>query len=365
MFTHFSHSSQCNYNRILLVQFGTVRDIIRTLPIINILRFRYPNAKIAWLATPEMINFLNHYDIADRIIVAKPGWYKKLCEVTKLRKKLQSYAPDLCLDLQGDLSSGLATRLSGCGKRIAINGTRSRLFGKSKKPGHVEHHLAKRLRLLETLGVAGASIDYNLPEIPLERREVGWVVRDLGLESTPFAMLGLGVQSHSTHWEIDRYVQVAEHLWHTHHLPTVAIWQNVQEKRIAERIVAESGGMVAPAPTLSAIPLVALARRASVFVGTDSDFLHISAAVGTPCIGVFFDENARRDAPHCGNFQAIMAVVGESRWIRRGNNTETSPVRIDNYTYDVIQVCNACDDILRPELVQKQKSLPEKHLAGV
>jgi len=265
--------------------------------------------------------------------------------------------------LQGDLSSGLATKLTGNNKRISINGTRGRLFGKSKKREPIEHHLEKRLHLLESLDVVGASINYDLPEILLERREVAWVLGKLGLESTPFAMLGVGVQSNSNDWEIDRYVQVAEHLWQTHNLPTVVAWQNTREKWVAEKIVAEAGGMVALVPTLLAIPLVALARRTSLFVGTDNDFLHIAVAVGTPCIGVFCDENLQNDAPYCNNFRAIRATMDEPQWKRRDVNTGASPVRIDNYTYDVLQVCNACDDILRPESIQKP--LPEKHLVGV
>ena len=388
LLTHFSHSAQfqrwCHQrNNILLVQFGTVRDIIRTLPIVNILRLRFPHAKIAWLASPEMIDFLNSYNIADRLIVAKPSWYKKFCEIKTLRKKLQSFAPDLCLDLQGDLSSAFAAKLSGSGQCLSVNGTKRRLFGRSKKTESLEHPLEKRLKLLETLDIAGASIDYNLPEIPLERREVGWVMRDLGLDSTPFAMFSIGVQSNSSHvatsaitWEIDRYVQVAEHLWHTHHLPVAAVWRTAQEKRIAEKIVAEAGGMVALAPILSAIQLAALARRTSVFVGVatsamtpHSDFLHIAAAVGAPCIGVFCDENARRDAPCCDNFQAIMVQAGGSRWNgraggangctggtkRRGHPPGASPVRIDNYTYDVIEVCHACDGILQPVMPPAQQ----------
>jgi len=322
-----------------------------------------------------MIDFLNSYNIADHLIVAKPGWYKKFCEIKTLRKKLRSFAPNLCLDLHGDLPSGFASKLSGSGKHLSVNGKKRRLFGRSKITEYSEQPLEKCLKLLETLGVAGASIDYHLPEIPLERREAGWVLGNLGLESTPFAMLGVGVQSCSNYsatiatsitgrssgWDIDRYVQVAEHLWYTHNLPTVVTWQGAQEKLIAEKIEDESGGMVALVPVnatsattsatpLSAIPFAVLARRTSVFVGTDNDFLHLAAAVGAPCIGVFCDENTRRNAPRCSNLHAIMAQAGGQRWKRRGVKTGAPPVRIDNYTYDVIQVCNACDDILQPEI---------------
>lgn len=356
MFARFSRFSECQ--RILLVQSGTVRDIIRMLPIINILRIRFPRAKIAWFATSEMIDFLNSYNIADRIILAKSGWHKKIYEIKTLRKRLLAFAPDLCLDFQGDVASGLAARLSGSRKQLAINGVTGRIFKKSKNLRQSEHFLEKRLQLLEMLNVAGASIDYDLPEIPGERLTADWIVHELALDSTPFAMLGVGVQSNSTYWEINRYVQVAEHLSLTLHLPTVVTWQSERERRMAEKIVAEAGGMVASAPALSMMQFAALSRRASVYIGADNDFLHVAAAVGTPCIGVFGDENSHRDAPCCDNFQWVQAHVGESLRTGRGNHAGTTPVRIDNYTYDVIRVCNACDEILRPEPVRE--SLPER-----
>jgi len=352
LFTHFSHSSQ--FNRILLIQFGKIRDTTRTLPIINILQTRFPRAKIAWLATQEMIDFANSYNIVNHLMLAKPGWYKRLSEINTLRKRLRSFSPDLCLDLQGDVASGLAMKLSGCRKRISISGARNRFFGKPKSVQQPEHLLEKRLLLLETLDVAGASIDYELPEIGTERRVVDWLARELGLESAPFAMLGVAVQSNSSYWEIDRYVQVAEHLRCNLGLPTVVTWQSAGERRIADKIVAESGGMAILTPALSAIQFAALARRSSIYVGGDNDFLHVAAAVGTPCIGIFCDENSRFDTPQCNNFQYVQAQSGVTRQNRRGTYAGNDPIRIDNYTYDVIRVCNACDDILRPEPLHEE-----------
>ncbi|MCL2624378.1 MAG: hypothetical protein FWD31_12010 [Planctomycetaceae bacterium] len=334
------------------------------MPIINILRTRYPYAKIAWLSSSEMIEFLNRYDIADRLSIAKPGWYKKLSEIQALRKRLLSFEPDLCLDLQGDLASALAVKLSGCRKQISVHGTRSRLFGKSTTLRQAtECQREKRLHLLETLGVAGASIDYHLPEIPGERRAVDGMVRELDLESTPFAMLGVGVQSNSSYWEVGRYVQVAEHLGRRLRLPTIVTWQSERERQIAEKIVAESGDMIAMAPALSAIQFAALARRTSIFVGGDNDFLHLATAVGASCIGVFCGDRSRHDVPHCNNFQLVQAQSGETRHNRRGANRENDPIRIDNYTYDVIRVCNACDDILQPESIPE--SLPDRQPVGI
>ena len=339
MFAHFSSSHQ--FRRILLIQFGTVSDIIHTLPIVNILRFRFPAAKIAWLASPEMIEFLNSYNIADRIILAKPGWYKRLYETNVLRNRLSAFSPDLCLDFHGDIPSGLAIRLSGNGKRLSI----------SESATHLSH-LEKRLAMLEELDIAGASIDYEFPEIGYERHTVAWVAHELGMESAPFAMIGVGVQSNTNHWERNRYVQVAEHLSDTHGLHTLVAWQNDREKRLAEKVVAESGGKVALTPSLTAVQFVALARRAKIYVGTDNDFLLIAAALGIPCVGVLCDEISLENRSYSNNFQWVKVGSDETQRNRRGIN----PIRIDNYTYDVLQVCKACDDILQQKQPYEEKN---------
>ena len=356
MFTRFSRFSQ--FNRILLIQFGTVRDTLRTLPIINALRTRFPRVKIAWLAAPEMMEFANCYHMADHLILARPGWYKNLNGFDTLRHRLKAFAPDLCLDLQGNMASELAMKLSGCRKRVSVGGRRSRFFGMSKKTPSADHESAKRQHLLETLDVAGACLDYELPEIGSERRVVDGLARVLGLESAPFAMLGFAVQSNSSYWEIDRYVQVAEHLRCNLGLPTVVSWQSEREKLMADKIVAESGGMAALSPLLSEVQFAAIARRSSIYVGGDNDFLHIAAAVGTPCIGVYCEDDSQYDAPYCRNFHYVQAQSGKTRRPKRGSeqcvNEANDPIRIDNYTYDVIRVCNACDDILRPEPVREE-----------
>ena len=343
-----SFSKQPVPRNILLIQFGTIKDVVRALPLINILRMRYPFAKITWFATAEMIDFLNNYHLVDRIILAKPGWHKSLSEIKALRRRFRNIAPDLCLDLQGNLISHFAAQLSGCRKRHSVNLSSARIFSKTKGLNQIaKSALQQQLRLLESLDIAGASTDYDLPVIPVEGHTVGWIVRELGLESAPFAILGIGVQSNSTYWETNRYVQVARHLSRELDLPTILHWQNEQERELAETIIAESGGMVTLAPAISPTQFAALARCAKVYVGVDNDSLHIAAATGIPTIGVFRDAKSQWDGPECENFQWVQAQGTPSR-VPFGESFENDPIQIDNYTYDVIEVCNACDEILRP-----------------
>jgi len=72
---------------------------------------------------------------------------------------------------------------------------------------------------------------------------------------------------------------------------------------------------------------------------------------------VFCDPESQWDAPCCDNFQWVPAQTSGLFRDHDGKICEAVPVRVDNYTYDVIRVCNACDEILRPVA---ETSLPER-----
>jgi ADP-heptose:LPS heptosyltransferase len=343
--------------RILIVEFGTVRDVLRTLPIINILRIRFPLAKIAWFVNHERLDFLSGYQVVDRLIIAKASWYAKFSEAKMLRRRLQAFAPDFCLDLHGTWQSGFASWLSGSRRRISFTDKSLQIGGRLftnpwinpfvniKVPVRSRHELEKRLQLLDVFDVAESSIDYDLPENPNEKKIAAEIRQEFGLDSTPFALLGVSEENSGTSWDFDRYVRVARHLGNVLDMPTLVVYQNEQEKQVAENVVGESGEMVFLSPTLSAIQFTALARRASIYVGSDSDFLHIAAAVGTPTIGIFRTIQSQYNSPYCDNFQLVRADAAENYW--RNLHSQNSSFQTLNDLPDVAKVCDACDEILQ------------------
>ncbi|MDR1384179.1 MAG: hypothetical protein LBJ67_10095 [Planctomycetaceae bacterium] len=347
--------------RILIIEFGTVRNVLRTLPVINILRVRFPLAEIAWLVNQEMLDFLSSYQIVDRLIIAKTSWYTKFCETKILRRRLQTFAPDFCLDLHGTWQSGFASWLSGSRKRISFADNSLQIgkrlftnpflnpFANIKVPTRSRHELEKRLQLLDIFDVAESSIDYDLPKISSEKKIAADIRREFGLDSTLFSLLGIGKKNDGTSWDFNQYVHIARHLGDVLNIPTLVVYQNEQEKQVAESVVEESGEMVFLSPTVSVTQFTALARHASIYVGSDSDFLHIAAAVGTPTIGVFQTMDSRYDSPYCDNFQLIRADDAENDW--RNLHSQNSSFPLVDDLPDVIKVCDACDEILQPSVV--------------
>ena len=56
------------FRKILLIKLSAVGDVVHTLPVLNKLRRRYPNAQIDWLVTPAIGELLRHHPALNSVI---------------------------------------------------------------------------------------------------------------------------------------------------------------------------------------------------------------------------------------------------------------------------------------------------------
>jgi len=82
--------------RILIVKPSAIGDIVHTLPVLNLLRKRFPAAHIAWLVTPTCRGILDgHPQLNEIIPFERKRWTRSLA----LMKTLRRGKFDLVLDL--------------------------------------------------------------------------------------------------------------------------------------------------------------------------------------------------------------------------------------------------------------------------
>ena len=91
---------------------------------------------------------------------------------------------------------------------------------------------------------------------------------------------------------------MARHLGERWHLPTLVVWAGPAERAMAEQIAGAGGATAQVAPPTTLPELAALARRARLFIGSDTGPLHLAAAVGTPCVGLYGPWPAARHGPY-------------------------------------------------------------------
>ena len=143
---------------ILIIKPGSFGDIIHALPCAAALRTHLPKAHITWLVDERWQPLLvDNPDINETVVFPRQqfrGLGGKLRSIP-WALQLKRLQPDLVIDLQGLLRSGLMARMSGCPRILGLADSRegAHFFYSEVTPVFPNEHSVRRyLRTLETLG---------------------------------------------------------------------------------------------------------------------------------------------------------------------------------------------------------------------
>jgi ADP-heptose:LPS heptosyltransferase len=203
-----------------------------------------------------------------------------------------------------------------------------------------DHVVDAFLEMLQPLGIDTPHAEFQIPDDPSAHARVAeFLERELAGRRP--AMIVPFASWHSKTWPIERYAEVVMHLGRGHGLRGVVTWYAQHERRAAAELVASSEGHAVMAPRTSLLDLAALARRAALFVGPDTGLMHLAAAVGTPCVGLFGPTRIDRSGPYGENHVPLQAYYqpGTRRQRRQADNLAMQAIDADS-------VCRACDQAL-------------------
>jgi heptosyltransferase-1 len=283
---------------ILIVRLGALGDILHAVPAAAALRQAFPHARIDWLVDAKHRAILDLVPVVDRVVVLERATPAGWVDVTR---RLRAGRYDVALDFQGLMKSAILSRASGAPRVLGFSvwhlrekGARP-FYSESLDPstdGGAAHVIHKNLRLLETLGIRDAAIEFPL-------RDVASVACDEILSRAaggPIALLNPGAAWPNKRWYSDRFGELASFLSDVRGLMPFVLW-GPGERAIAEAVVESSGGVAQLAPETSLPDLVGICRRASLMVSGDTGPLHIAAAVGTPIVSIFGPTDPARNGP--------------------------------------------------------------------
>ena len=97
-------------------------------------------------------------------------------------------------------------------------------------------------------------------------------------------------------WRPERFGALAGHLRDRHGLVSVVAW-GPGERALADSVVRASDGAARCAPATGLGDLIAVIRRAALFVAGDTGPLQIAAALGTPIVSLFGPTSPARNGP--------------------------------------------------------------------
>lgn len=301
--------------RLLIVRLSAMGDVIHTLPAAQALRNAFPDAMIGWLIEERWAELLcapgsarrgprsPERPLADWVhTVSLRGWRKSLSKLSTLEQiarvwnDVRATRYQAAIDLQGAIRSAVLARWSGA--PVIYGAAQPREAPASlwyTRPVIVRgtHVSEQNLSLAEA--VVGEKVTPAAIELPRDsaaEEKIGKRLHDAGIHE--FAILNPGAGWGAKRWPVERYGQVARAL----------VGCGVQgiinygpgEEGLAREAEAASQGAATALPC-SVSELIALTRRARLFVGGDTGPLHLAAALQVPVVAIFGPTDPARNGP--------------------------------------------------------------------
>jgi len=143
--------------------------------------------------------------------------------------------------------------------------------------------------------VAGQPLEYVEPPFPLDPLREAWAEKFIAqFGGKSFAILNPGAGWGAKCWPTESFGAVACALAQRN--VAVVVNHGPGEEELAEAVRESSGGVAFPLKC-SVGELIALTRRASVFIGGDTGPMHLAAALRIPVVALFGPTRPERNGP--------------------------------------------------------------------
>jgi heptosyltransferase-1 len=302
--------------RLLIVRLSAMGDVIHTLPAVQALRAELPHTHIGWLIEERWAELLcaatspprgprsAQRPLVDEVhIVSLKDWGKSafsistLQRVAKLWNDIRESRYDVAVDLQGALRSAVLARLSGA---PAIYGAAE----PRESPASIWYTrkvIARGRHVIEqNFSIARAVFEQRMeipsPELPCDPESEASIDRRLAeMGVGQFVILNPGAGWGAKRWPAQRYGEVARKL-SCRGLRSVVNYGPGEEQLASAVEKASKGTAQAMSCTIS--ELIALTRRAQLFIGGDTGPLHLAAALRIPVVGIYGPTDPARNGPY-------------------------------------------------------------------
>jgi heptosyltransferase-3 len=271
--------------RILLVRTDRIGDVVLSLPMLPLLKKRFPHASITVMVRPYTRELVEGHSCVNDVIL----WdeFKGLSEYVSILKQRKF---DIAILPYPRFNLALIIFLAGIPMRVGT-GYRwySFLFNKriyEHRKDAKRHEVEYNLNLLTTIDIVPEerpAFEFAITE--RSKKSVDTVLESDGMKK--FAILHAGSGGSARDWSIDRFAQLADVLQSELKL-SVVLTGGVTEQGLVDSLAAKMRTKpVNYAGKFSLQELAALFRRAEVFVSNSTGPLHIASMVGTPVVAFY------------------------------------------------------------------------------
>jgi len=299
---------------LLVVRLGSMGDVIHTIPAVAALRSAFPEMQIGWVVEQRWTEVLcakgaplsgprdRSRPLVDLVhTVDTKLWRKSPLSadtrnaVMNVRRELRDQRYEIAVDFQGALKSAVMARLARARTIVGMKNPR-------EQPARIFY-----TRDIEVAGTHIVDQNHSLAEAVAERplpNCASMLPEDDQAETSAaklvspgerVAILNPGAGWGAKQWPPERYGEVARALAKLAITPLVNFGPG--EEQLASTAVSTSNGVARPI-SCSLGELIALTRRARLFIGGDTGPMHLAAALQVPVIAIFGPTDPARNGPY-------------------------------------------------------------------
>lgn len=290
--------------KILILKPSSLGDVVQALPVLRLLKLRFPQARMAWWLESSLVPLLEGDPDLDQVIpferraLAKWSGLKKLaCSVQAMR----SERFDWILDLQSLARSAAVSWLANGAFTVGLEDRRegaAALHDVSiPRRSPATHAVDWYLDVLRFLQVPVHDDFVWLPERPEIARQVAlkWPVH-----GRDWVCLQPGARWLNKRWPLESFEMLIRELQRKRPDVGFAILGSKEDMDLGSQLAArfDSSSVLDLTGRTSLLEMVEWLRICRVMVTNDTGPMHVAAALGKPVVGLFGPTDPRRTGPY-------------------------------------------------------------------
>lgn len=297
------------FERILLVKPSSLGDVVHALPVLHLLRERFPSARIDWVIGSAFAPLLRDHPGVSRLVefdrkrygnmLKRPGAGREFAAwIAALRR--EGY--DCVIDLQGLFRSGFITRATGAAVRIGFADARegARWCYTHALPGAAAaaHAVDRNLQVASLLGVEIDRPRFPLPIAEEAARSVRALLSRDGSDPAEVISLVPGARWDTKRWSPDRFGRLADELAASTGL-RIALLGGPDEIETCGAVADAASVPVANLAGKTNLPQLAAAiAQSSLVICHDSAAAHLAVALERPLVCITGPTDPARTGPY-------------------------------------------------------------------
>ncbi len=312
---------QLDARNICVIKPSALGDVVQTLPLLPVLRERFPQAKISWVINRSLANLLElHPDIDELIRFDRHGerssWMQTL-------RDLRQRQFDLVFDMQGLLRTAVMSMTTRAPVRVGLEtareGARFACHVTIPDSGKLVPAHLRVSRVADALGMG-----HLRPEsrVAVTAEDQEFARERIAAAGAPVLAVHPGARWITKRWPVERFASIACKAMRRYGFATMLLGSADEApvcghvEQLVRRFIPH-GKLFNFAGETSLKQLAAILAGAHVVLTNDSGPMHLGAAMGTPVVGIFTCTSPVRSGPPGEQHQLVSTNLSCAASYRR------------------------------------------------